>query len=143
MSCMSTELIEPSPQSNYSAAAAEALAVSSLARAFSIGIGPAYARAMKDGYGRLPVCIAKTPYSFSADESLLGAPEGHVLPVREARYFGAFRTSASHLASRRLRSTEEPYFAKSKSISLMSVLPKMPSAERIHLDAEGRIEGLS
>ena len=37
------------------------------------------------GYGRLPVCVAKTQYSFSADPKALGAPDDHVLPVREAR----------------------------------------------------------
>ena len=37
------------------------------------------------GYGKLPVCIAKTQYSFSTDPNLKGAPTGHVLPVREVR----------------------------------------------------------
>ena len=39
----------------------------------------------KAGFGKVPVCIAKTQYSFSADADALGAPEGHVLPVRDVR----------------------------------------------------------
>ena len=58
-------------------------------RASGVSIaGPAAKRlkALEDaGYGRLPVCIAKTQYSFAADPSLRGAPTGHVLPIREVR----------------------------------------------------------
>src|SRR5690606_1393519 len=44
-----------------------------------------FAQFQKDGYGKYPVCMAKTQYSFSTDPNLLGAPKGHVVPVREIR----------------------------------------------------------
>jgi formate--tetrahydrofolate ligase len=78
------------------------------------------------GWGGLPVCIAKTPYSFSADEHLLGAPTGHVLPVREVR----LAAGAGFVV------------AICGEIMTMPGLPKVPAATRIRLDAEGRIEGL-
>ena len=78
------------------------------------------------GFGALPVCMAKTPYSFSADESLLGAPEGFILPVREVR----LSAGAGFVV------------AICGEVMTMPGLPKIPAAERIRLDAEGRIEGL-
>lgn len=78
------------------------------------------------GFGALPICIAKTPYSFSADESLLGAPEGFTLPVREVR----LAAGAGFVA------------AICGEVMTMPGLPKVPAAETIHLDGEGRIEGL-
>ncbi|WP_459695619.1 formate--tetrahydrofolate ligase [Acidisoma sp. C75] len=78
------------------------------------------------GFGHLPVCIAKTQYSFSADPSLLGAPSGHRLPVREVR-LSAGAGFVVVLAG---------------TIMTMPGLPRVPAAERIGLDAEGRIIGL-
>ncbi|MBV8469248.1 MAG: formate--tetrahydrofolate ligase [Burkholderiaceae bacterium] len=78
------------------------------------------------GYDRLPVCIAKTQYSFSADPSQLGAPEGHVLRVRELR----------------LNAGAEFVTAICGDIMTMPGLPKHPAAERIDVDAAGRISGL-
>jgi len=79
------------------------------------------------GYGHLPVCIAKTQYSFSADPALLGAPEGHVLPVREAR----LSAGAGFVV------------AVCGDIMTMPGLPRRPAALEIGLDADGRIKGLS
>ena len=78
------------------------------------------------GYGHVPVCIAKTQYSFSADPALLGAPTGHVLPVREVR----LSAGAGFIV------------VICGEVMTMPGLPRSPAAERIHLDAEGRIEGL-
>ncbi|BDG73587.1 formate--tetrahydrofolate ligase [Roseomonas fluvialis] len=80
----------------------------------------------KDGYRDLPVCIAKTQYSFSADPTKLGAPEGHVLPVREVR----LSAGAGFVV------------AVCGDIMTMPGLPRVPAAESIMLDADGRIEGL-
>ena len=79
------------------------------------------------GFGSLPVCIAKTQYSFSADPALRGAPEGHVLPVRETR----LSAGAGFVV------------AICGEIMTMPGLPRGPAAEAMGLDAEGRIEGLS
>jgi formate--tetrahydrofolate ligase len=78
------------------------------------------------GYGHLPVCIAKTQYSFSSDPSLLGAPTGHVLPVREVR----LSAGAGFVV------------AITGEIMTMPGLPRSPSAERIILNEAGYIEGL-
>ncbi len=80
----------------------------------------------QDGFGDLPVCIAKTQYSFSADPTKLGAPEGHVLPVREVR----LSAGAGFVV------------AICGDIMTMPGLPRVPAAEGIHLDTLGRIEGL-
>lgn len=79
-----------------------------------------------EGFRDLPVCIAKTQYSFSADPTKLGAPEGHVLPVREVR----LSAGAGFVV------------AVCGDIMTMPGLPRVPAAESIRLDAEGRIEGL-
>ncbi|WP_137130379.1 formate--tetrahydrofolate ligase [Rhizobium sp. FY34] len=79
-----------------------------------------------EGYGHLPVCIAKTQYSFSSDPSLLGAPTGHVLPVREVR----LSAGAGFVV------------AITGDIMTMPGLPRSPSAERIVLNEAGYIEGL-
>jgi formate--tetrahydrofolate ligase len=84
------------------------------------------ARFEREGWGGLPVCIAKTPYSFSADEKLLGAPTGHVLPVREVR----LSAGAGFVV------------AVCGEVMTMPGLPRIPSAANIHLDADGRVEGL-
>jgi formate--tetrahydrofolate ligase len=80
----------------------------------------------EQGFGHVPVCVAKTPYSFSADPTRLGAPEGHVLPVREVR----LSAGAGFVV------------AVCGEIMTMPGLPRHPAAEGIGLDAEGRIQGL-
>jgi formate--tetrahydrofolate ligase len=79
------------------------------------------------GHGHLPVCIAKTQYSFATDATLRGAPSGHVLDVRELR----LAAGAGFIV------------AVCGEIMTMPGLPKVPAAERIDLDAQGRITGLS
>jgi formate--tetrahydrofolate ligase len=78
------------------------------------------------GFGTAPVCIAKTPYSFSADPTLRGAPEGHVLPVRDVR----LSAGAGFVV------------ALAGDVMTMPGLPRVPAAESIRLDANGMIEGL-
>ncbi|QCK85987.1 formate--tetrahydrofolate ligase [Phreatobacter aquaticus] len=78
------------------------------------------------GYGNLPICMAKTQYSFSADPTLLGAPSGHVVPVREVR----LSAGAGFVV------------AICGDIMTMPGLPRLPAAEAIHINAEGQIEGL-
>ena len=94
--------------------------------AFAAGVEKRLAQIEAEGFGRLPVCIAKTQYSFSADPALLGAPEGHVLPVREVR----LSAGAGFVV------------AICGDVMTMPGLPRVPAAEAIRLDAEGRIEGL-
>ena len=79
-----------------------------------------------DGYGNLPVCMAKTQYSFSTDPNLRGAPTGHVVPVREVR----LSAGAGFIV------------AICGEIMTMPGLPKAPSAEVIRFNDEGQIEGL-
>jgi formate--tetrahydrofolate ligase len=99
-------------------------------RAASVSIPAPVAAKLKrfeqDGFRDLPVCIAKTQYSFSADPTLLGAPQGHVLPVRDVR----LSAGAGFVV------------AICGDIMTMPGLPRVPAAEAIRLDAEGRIEGL-
>ena len=78
------------------------------------------------GYGHYPVCIAKTPFSFSTDPKLLGAPSGHVLKVREVR----------------LAAGAEFLIVISGNVMTMPGLPREPAANRIDLDDRGRIRGL-
>jgi formate--tetrahydrofolate ligase len=78
------------------------------------------------GYGNLPVCMAKTQYSFSTDPNLRGAPTGHAVPVREVR----LAAGAGFVV------------AICGEIMTMPGLPRSPSAERIFLNEEGYIEGL-
>ena len=78
------------------------------------------------GFGKLPVCIAKTQYSFSTDPNLKGAPTGHVLPVREVR----------------LSSGAEFIVVICGDIMTMPGLPSVPAANSIKLNAKGEIEGL-
>ena len=80
----------------------------------------------EDGYGRYPVCIAKTQYSFSTDPSLRGAPSGHVLPIREVR----------------LCAGAEFVVAVCGDIMTMPGLPKSPASERIDLGKNGEVIGL-
>ena len=78
------------------------------------------------GYGKLPVCMAKTQYSFSTDPNLRGAPTGHVVPVREVR----LSAGAGFVV------------AICGEIMTMPGLPKAPSSEKIFLNEQGQIEGL-
>ena len=79
-----------------------------------------------DGFGKLPICIAKTQYSFSTDPNLKGAPTGHVLPIRETR----------------LSSGAEFIIVICGSIMTMPGLPRVPAAQSIKLNEKGEIEGL-
>ena len=78
------------------------------------------------GYGSLPICIAKTQYSFSTDPNLKGAPSGHVLPVREVR----------------LSSGAEFIVVICGEIMTMPGLPKVPAADSIKINSKGEVEGL-
>ncbi|MCM0613922.1 formate--tetrahydrofolate ligase [Marinobacter sediminum] len=79
------------------------------------------------GFGHLPVCIAKTQYSFSADPSLLGAPSGHTLPVREVR----LAAGAGFVV------------AMCGDVMTMPGLPRRPAALDIALDDNGLVVGLT
>ncbi|WP_368737471.1 formate--tetrahydrofolate ligase [Grimontia sedimenti] len=78
------------------------------------------------GYGHLPVCIAKTPYSFTSEPSELGAPSGHILPVRELRLMAG----AGFVV------------AICGDVMTMPGLPRKPAALSISLDDDGEIVGL-
>ena len=79
-----------------------------------------------DGFGKLPICIAKTQYSCSTDPNLKGAPSGHGLPVREIK----------------LSSGAEFIVVICGSIMTMPGLPRVPAANSIKLNNKGEIEGL-
>jgi formate--tetrahydrofolate ligase len=78
------------------------------------------------GYGAYPVCMAKTQYSFSTDPNLLGAPTGHVVPIREIR----------------LAAGAEFVVVICGAIMTMPGLPRKPAADTIRVNSEGEIEGL-
>ncbi len=78
------------------------------------------------GYGHLPICVAKTQYSFTTDPSVRGAPTGHSVPVREVR----LSAGAGFIV------------AICGEIMTMPGLPKVPSAEVIRLNDQGHVEGL-
>ena len=78
------------------------------------------------GYGKFPICMAKTQYSFSTDPNLKGAPINHIVPIREVR----------------LSAGAEFIVVVCGDIMTMPGLPKVPSAEVIGLDAKGQIAGL-
>ena len=80
----------------------------------------------KNGYGNLPVCIAKTQYSFSVDPKIKGAPSNHEIPIREVR----------------LSSGAEFIVVVCGSIMTMPGLPRVPAADSIKLNNKGEIEGL-
>jgi formate--tetrahydrofolate ligase len=80
----------------------------------------------KSGYGHFPVCMAKTQYSFSSDPKLLGAPENFDLAVRDVR----------------LAAGAEFVIVYCGDIMTMPGLPRVPTAEIIDVDDEGRITGL-
>ena len=83
-------------------------------------------RLEEQGYGRYPICIAKTQYSFSTNPRLRGAPSGHVIDVREVR----------------LSAGAEFIVMVCGDVMTMPGLPKVPSAESIDLGADGRVVGL-
>jgi len=99
-------------------------------RASDIALAPTAARRLAAfearGFGHLPVCIAKTQYSFTTDPTVLGAPDGFVLPVRSVR----LSAGAGFVV------------AICGDIMTMPGLPRVPAAEAIRLDADGMIEGL-
>ena len=80
----------------------------------------------KNGYGKYPVCVAKTQYSFSTDPTLRGAPSDHVITIREVR----------------LAAGAEFVVIVCGDIMTMPGLPKVPAAEKIDLDSDGNIIGL-
>ena len=84
-------------------------------------------RLQAEGYGHFPVCIAKTQMSFSTHARLRGAPSGHVLDIREVR----------------LAAGAEFVVMVCGDIMTMPGLPKVPAAELIDIDGQGRISGLS
>ncbi len=79
-----------------------------------------------NGFGNLPVCMAKTQYSFSTDPTLRGAPSGHIVPVRELR----------------LSAGAEFVVVITGQIMTMPGLPRVPAAESIRINEAGQIEGL-
>ena len=78
------------------------------------------------GFANLPICMAKTQFSFSDDQTKLGAPRGFKITVREIKV----NAGAGFLV------------AKTGNIMTMPGLPKVPAAERIDIDANGKITGL-
>jgi formate--tetrahydrofolate ligase len=99
-------------------------------RADDIALSPATLKKLASyeaaGFGNVPVCIAKTQYSFTSDPTRLGAPTGHVLPVRDVR----LSAGAGFVV------------AIAGEIMTMPGLPRVPAAEQIRLDETGEIEGL-
>ncbi|MEJ2275669.1 MAG: formate--tetrahydrofolate ligase [Woeseiaceae bacterium] len=85
-----------------------------------------FARFEQEGYGHYPICMAKTQYSFSTDPNLLGAPTGHVVPIREIR----------------LAAGAEFIVVVCGAIMTMPGLPRVPAANAIRVNDKGRIEGL-
>ncbi|BDA85860.1 formate--tetrahydrofolate ligase [Aureimonas sp. SA4125] len=90
------------------------------------GVATQLAQFQSQGHGNLPVCMAKTQYSFTTDPTRRGAPDGHVVHVREVR----LSAGAGFVV------------AICGEIMTMPGLPRSPSAERIHLGPEGHIHGL-
>ena len=80
----------------------------------------------ENGYGKFPICIAKTQYSFSTDPNLKGAPSNHTIPIREVR----------------LSSGAEFIVVVCGEIMTMPGLPSIPAANSIKLNDDGEIEGL-
>jgi formate--tetrahydrofolate ligase len=85
-----------------------------------------FVRFEEEGYGKYPICMAKTQYSFSTDPNLLGAPTGHVVPIREIR----------------LAAGAEFVVVVCGAIMTMPGLPRVPAANAIRVNEKGRIEGL-
>ena len=85
-----------------------------------------FAKLEREGFAKYPICMAKTQYSFSTDPNLLGAPSGHVVPIREIR----------------LAAGAEFVVVVCGAIMTMPGLPRVPAANTIRVNEEGRIEGL-
>ncbi len=85
-----------------------------------------FAKLERDGRGKYPICMAKTQYSFSTDPNLLGAPSGHHVQIREIR----------------LAAGAEFVVVVCGAIMTMPGLPRVPAANAIRVNDEGRIEGL-
>jgi formate--tetrahydrofolate ligase len=99
-------------------------------RGRAVAIAPAARRKLDayeaEGFGGLPVCIAKTPYSFSADPGLGGTPDDHVLPIRDVR----LSAGAGFVV------------ALAGDVLTMPGLPRHPAAEHISLGPDGEVSGL-
>jgi formate--tetrahydrofolate ligase len=80
----------------------------------------------KDGFGHFPICVAKTQYSFSTDANAKGAPSGHTIPIREVR----------------VSAGAEFLVFICGEIMTMPGLPKVPAANSIEVNAQGKIVGL-
>ena len=91
----------------------------------SVKVRKQIAQLQQEGYGHYPVCVAKTPYSFSTDAQLLGAPEGHAIDIREVR----------------LAAGAEFVVMVCGDVMTMPGLPKQPAAHQIDL-VDGRVVGL-
>jgi formate--tetrahydrofolate ligase len=85
-----------------------------------------FAKFEKEGFSKYPICMAKTQYSFSTDPDLLGAPSGHVVPIREIR----------------MAAGAEFVVVVCGAIMTMPGLPRVPAADAIRVNEDGRIEGL-
>ena len=100
-------------------------------RADDIALAPAAARQLAEftaqGFGHYPVCMAKTPYSFTADEHIKGATSGHSLPIQQVR----LAAGAGFIV------------ALCGDVNTMPGLPRVPAANRIDVDASGAITGLA
>jgi len=93
---------------------------------FDAAVARQFADLEAGGYGKFPVCMAKTQYSFSTDPDAKGAPTGHTVPVRELR----------------LSAGAEFVVVVTGAIMTMPGLPRIPSADSIYLNKQGQIEGL-
>jgi len=100
-------------------------------RADDIALAPIAAQQLTEftaqGFGKYPVCMAKTPYSFTADEQIKGATSGHSLPIQQVR----LAAGAGFVV------------ALCGDINTMPGLPRVPAANRINVDASGAITGLA
>lgn len=85
-----------------------------------------FAKFEREGYGKYPICMAKTQYSFSTDPNLLGAPSGHHVQIREIR----------------LAAGAEFVVVVTGAIMTMPGLPRVPAANAIRVNEDGQIEGL-
>jgi formate--tetrahydrofolate ligase len=94
--------------------------------AYDSNVKARFAELEKEGFGHLPVCIAKTQYSFSTDQNAKGAPSGFTIPIRELR----------------LSAGAEFVVVVCGDIMTMPGLPKTPAANNIEVGGDGRISGL-
>jgi formate--tetrahydrofolate ligase len=85
-----------------------------------------FAELEKQGFGKFPICVAKTQYSFTTNPDAKGVPLGHVIPIREVR----------------LSAGAEFVVVICGDIMTMPGLPKVPAANNIELASDGRIAGL-